>query len=101
MRDSRRGCGASGWEAWVRLRGHTFNDGDACVGRQHTSQPESATLEQLSKLGFGALASAGQNKHFEIENSSEAGLVRGANHSVNHQHLAVLGAGKRGACVAQ
>ena len=44
--------------------------------------------KQLAKLFFGALASAGENQHLQVEELARRELVARLNHAVNHQEFA-------------
>ena len=54
----------------------------------HTLDDGLAGGEQVAKLFFGALASAGENQHLEIEEFARREIVAGLNHVVHYQQLA-------------
>ena len=47
-----------------------------------------AAANKISKLFFGAFASAGKNQHLQIEEFARREIVAGMNHVVNHEKFA-------------
>src|SRR5262245_32396413 len=63
-----------------------LDDADAASGREHAPELEPGTGEQIAELLAGALLSAGDDQHVDVEQLAEVGRVAGTEDVLHDQH---------------